>query len=330
MSSSPGPFSYFPNALSGGAGLASLPGASAADDHKVLVNAADTVAGYLADKIAAGQNVSLAVLTPGGNEKLEISAHDPLAKVTATDMTEDYLYPKFEAGTNIGISRLNPGGYEKIRIDNTAPDELVKVNASDTTSGFLAAKVVAGTNITLSVVNPSGNEQLQIAASHGPISGPFGQQSYDYTTANGASPIWQSGSSGSAVGTRGWAFIPNATATYTKMRIAVRQSGGSNLRLGIYDAAGNRLAQTARFSPVSNSILTANLTASVTLNGGTVYYMAYWSDDSTANIQYPVITGSDTTTTAPLLQVSDPNEMPSSIGSGLSTTQYRNWLMISG
>lgn len=332
MSSSPGPFSYFPNALSGGMGGASLPGASATDDHKVLVNASDTTAGYLAAKLAAGANVTLSVLNPGGNESLEISAHDPQVKVTATDTTPDYLYPKIQAGTGISKTRLNPGANEVLELACTvAPDDhKVLVNASDTTAGFLAAKVVAGTNISLTVLNPGANESIQVSASNGPISGPFGQQAYDYTTANMGSAITRTGIPGTdASGTRAWAFIPNATATYKKMRIAVRSTGGTILRLGIYSAARNLLASTATFAPVANSIITVNLSASVMLNGGDVYYMAYYSDDTTGNITFPVISGRDTSTTAPLLQLCDPNQMPGSMGTAFATTALRNWLMIS-
>lgn len=331
MSSSNGPFSYFPNALSNGsAAPVGLSGGSPTpDDHKVMVNATDTTPDYLDAKVVAGANITLDVLNPAGNAELEISAHDPQVKVNAADTTPDYLYPKLTAGPGISMSVLNPGANSSIEVSSTLDPDKVKVSAVDVLAEYLASKLTAGAGVTLTVLNPGATESIEISAAMGPISGPFGQQIYEYATANGSSPIWQTGSAGSAVGTRGWAFIPNATATYSRMRIAVRQLGGSNLRLGIYNSAGNRLAQTARFSPVSNSIITASLLAPVTLLGGAVYYMAYWSDDSTANITYPVITGRDSSTTSPLLQVSDPNEMPIVIGSGLATTSMRNWLMVS-
>src|SRR5258705_13287685 len=41
---------------------------------KVKVNVADKVANYLADKIAAGAGITLAVLNAGGDEQLQITA----------------------------------------------------------------------------------------------------------------------------------------------------------------------------------------------------------------------------------------------------------------
>lgn len=41
-------------------------------DHKVLASVADTTPGFLAGKLAAGANVVLTILAPGGDEKIEV------------------------------------------------------------------------------------------------------------------------------------------------------------------------------------------------------------------------------------------------------------------
>jgi hypothetical protein len=53
-------------------GTATAPVVSALAQQKVLVDASDTTPGYLADKLAAGGNITLSVLNVGGNEQLEI------------------------------------------------------------------------------------------------------------------------------------------------------------------------------------------------------------------------------------------------------------------
>ena len=45
------------------------------DDHKVLVSANDTTPGYLIEKLAAGFNIQLNILNPGGNEQVEIASN---------------------------------------------------------------------------------------------------------------------------------------------------------------------------------------------------------------------------------------------------------------
>lgn len=42
-------------------------------DHKVLVDGADTTPDYLLAKLSAGTGIALTVLTPGGNEQVQIS-----------------------------------------------------------------------------------------------------------------------------------------------------------------------------------------------------------------------------------------------------------------
>lgn len=163
------------------------------------------------------------------------------------------------------------------------------------------------------------------------VSSPFGQELFSYATSETEGAIGQNGTinNNPANGTRGFAFIPSGTVQINKMRVQITQTAASNMRLGIYDASGNRVAQTARFSPVLG-INTVSLAASVVLTGGTIYYMAYWTDDATANVRFKLLSGRSVGTAQPLDQRSDPNEMPVSIGSGLTNTQYRPWLQISG
>lgn len=164
-----------------------------------------------------------------------------------------------------------------------------------------------------------------------PLAAPYGQELFSYSVSETEGAIGQNGAlnATSSAGTRGFAFIPSGTVLLSKMRVQITQTTASNMRLGIYDASGNRVAQTARFSPVLG-INTVSLTVPATLTGGTLYYMAYWTDDTTANVRFKVLSGRSVSTAQPLDQRSDPNEMPASIGSGMTNTQYRPWLMISG
>lgn len=217
-----------------------------------------------------------------------------------------------------------------VAVSAPASDGKAKVSAVDTASGFLIDKMEAGSNVTLSKSNPAGNEKVRIDVSL-QISSPFGQELFPFTSTEVTSAITRTGSPASdASGTRAFAFVPLGTVTVAKMRVAIGNTGGSNMRLGIYDASGNRVAQTNRFAPVSGSILTVSLTASVVLAGGQMYYMAIWSDDTSGNLQTRNIDGRSTDTAAPLLQRCDPNEMPATIASGFAFTSLRPWLMISG
>ena len=304
----------------------------AAEDHKVAVSATDTTPNYLAPKLVAGAGATVSTLNPGANEQVQIVAvGDHKVLVDPSDTSAGFLGNKIIAGAGISVAVAFPGSNEAVQISATgAEDHKVAVSATDTTPNFLSPKLVAGTNVTLTTLNPGANEQIQIAASGGAVAGPFGQQSYDYTTANSDSAITRNGSPGTdASGTRAWAYIPNATATMNRMRIAIRNTGGSLLRLSLYDATGNRIAETAQFAPVSQSILSVVLMVPVSVTGGVVYYMAYWCNDTTGNLTFPVITGRSVSTANPLLQRSDPNDTPVSIGAGLTNTDIRNWLMAS-
>jgi len=66
-------------------GLFEFPGGSGSSSDKVRVSYSDTLAKFLGDKIAAGTNVTLTTLNPGGDEQLEINVPTS-SVVTGTDV----------------------------------------------------------------------------------------------------------------------------------------------------------------------------------------------------------------------------------------------------
>jgi hypothetical protein len=89
-----------------------------ADDHKVAVTAADTTPDYLAAKLAAGPGIALALVNPGANEHVRISATgaDERVKVSAADTTPGFLATKLVSDGTIDLTVLSPGGDEKLEI----------------------------------------------------------------------------------------------------------------------------------------------------------------------------------------------------------------------
>lgn len=133
-------------------------------DVKVKISAADTVADMLNPKISAGVGIATAILNPGGNEQLQISAPgsttDEKVNVSGADTTPDYLVNKISL-VNLSSAILNPGGDESFQITGDAPPYgLISIN--DSVKGYLGSKIVAGSGITTAVLNPGANEQLQI------------------------------------------------------------------------------------------------------------------------------------------------------------------------
>lgn len=90
------------------------------EDHKVLVDGTDETPGFLAEKIAAGPGIVVAVL-PGVDEKLQISAPgstiDEQVKINAADGAAGYLAAKLVAGTNVSLVVLPPLANETLRVD---------------------------------------------------------------------------------------------------------------------------------------------------------------------------------------------------------------------
>lgn len=208
----------------------------------------------------------------------------------------------------------------------SSSDRLVAATAADGAPGVLLDKLAAGDGIDLAA-GPGGSSV--VVSSMSPLASPYGQELYSYGIGETEGTIPRSTGGTDASGTRGFAFIPSGSVVIRRMRVAIRNVGGSWLRLGIYDAAGNLVSKTARFSPLPNAIVTSPLLADAPLVGGQVYYMAYWSDDSTGNIQFSLLSGRSVSTRS-LMQRCDPNEMPANIASGFQNTDLRPWLMVSG
>jgi hypothetical protein len=189
-------------------------------------------------------------------------------------------------------------------------------------------RLIAGANV--SFVDGGAGGTFQINASGGPIASPYAKELWPFATNETESAISQAGTgSGNNSGTRAFGFISEGTVTISQMVIWFSQVTGSNFRLGLYDAGANRIAQTNRFAPAVG-INVVPLIAPVILMGAMLYYMGLWTDDTTSNNRYLVLTGRSITTTSPNMQKSDPNEMPTTIGTALTNTALRPWMMISG
>ena len=189
-------------------------------------------------------------------------------------------------------------------------------------------RLVAGSNV--SFVDAGAGSTLTISAAGGPIASPYAKELWPFSTNETESAISQAGTgSGNNSGTRAFGFISEGTVTISQMVIWFSQVAGSNFRLGLYDSLSNRIAQTNRFSPVVG-INVVPLIAPVVLTGAMLYYMALWTDDTTSNNRYLVLSGRSITTTSPNMQKSDPNEMPTGIGTSFTNTALRPWIMISG
>lgn len=131
-----------------------------------------------------------------------------------------------------------------------------------------------------------------------------------------------------ASGWRGFANICPRDFIATRAGIAIRNIGGNWMRLGIFDDAGNRLGSTPRFPPVANSIVVAAFSTPVALKGSKGYYLAYWCDDTTGNLQFSVLSGRSTSNRSPLMQRNDPNEGATSISAAFAFTPLRPWLAV--
>lgn len=189
-------------------------------------------------------------------------------------------------------------------------------------------RLVAGANV--SFVDAGAGSTFTISASGGPIASPYAKELWPFATNETESAISQAGTgSGNNSGTRAFGFISEGTVTISQMVIWFSQVTGSNFRLGLYDAGANRIAQTNRFTPAVG-INVVPLIAPAILTGAMLYYMGLWTDDTTSNNRYLVLSGRSITTTSPNMQKSDPNEMPTTIGTALTNTALRPWMMISG
>ena len=100
-------------------GVPFIPGGSSSDEL-VKITAADTTAGYLGAKVAAGTGIQLTTTNPGANETLTIACTvvdlDVKVKVSANDTTAGFLNGKLVAGTGITFTENNDGGNETLTL----------------------------------------------------------------------------------------------------------------------------------------------------------------------------------------------------------------------
>ena len=91
-------------------------------DEKVKVDSSDIQAGYLEDKLMAGDNITITEEQTEGNKRLRISAEggggssDEKVKVDSSDIQAGYLEDKFVAGDNITITEEQTEGNKRLRI----------------------------------------------------------------------------------------------------------------------------------------------------------------------------------------------------------------------
>jgi len=133
------------------------------DDNRVRISNIDTIAEFLSDKLQAGANVTLNVVTDAqGNQIIQISAGgaalSAFVAVSAADLVPDYLNPKIVPGDGVQTAIVNPGGNEGIQIDAFGSS----VTAADTDIGYLNDKVTSGPGSTFTVENPGANENIRI------------------------------------------------------------------------------------------------------------------------------------------------------------------------
>jgi hypothetical protein len=125
-------------------GVPFIPGGSSSDEL-VKITAADTTAGYLGAKVAAGTGIQLTTTNPGANETLTIACTvvdlDVKVKVSANDTTAGFLNGKLVAGTGITFTENNDGGNETLTVTLGSHTHA----ASDITSGVLGTARLAST-----------------------------------------------------------------------------------------------------------------------------------------------------------------------------------------
>ena len=101
------------------------------------------------------------------------------------------------------------------------------------------------------------------------------------------------------------------------------------MRLGLFKGNGDLIQKTPQFIGANGIVAVHALLAPAQLMGSMPYYMGYWSDDLTANLQFRCVSGRSTSDTAPLMQRNDLNENAVNLGADNDMmTQYRPWLMV--
>ncbi len=126
--------------------------ASSSSAFKVKVDAADSTAGYLAAKLAAGANITLTILNVGGNEQIQINGAAPFTSPLTTKgdiFTYSTTNARIAVGTNgqlLSADSTQTTGLKWI----DSPDAsvtLADVSANSTTTPFSLYTMTSGVNV---------------------------------------------------------------------------------------------------------------------------------------------------------------------------------------
>lgn len=132
-----------------------------ANSTKIKITTSDTTPGFLWDKLAEGDGVTLTKQNAGANENIKISSVGGLVKVNSSDTTADYLATKLVEGQSIDLVVSTAPGAKTLTVKFSGE---VPVSSGDTTPNYLVSKILEGTGITVTKENVGANEDLKIAS----------------------------------------------------------------------------------------------------------------------------------------------------------------------
>jgi hypothetical protein len=148
--------------------------------------------------------------------------------------------------------------------------------------------LVAGAGITLAN-GPGGT--LEISAGGGPVSSDYGIATFEPALARSGLAIPNVNNGGAVLST--YIVIP-ASFICRNLSCLIKQTGGGNIILAIYSAAGALLARTAAAAPGATGIFSRPIAfdgagaalTQITLTGGTGYYLALWGNQAANGAQF--------------------------------------------
>ena len=168
----------------------------------VQVTTEDTTPSTLDEKVLVTTGMEKEVLTPGGDEKLQLSlvfgsaagticaGNDPrlaggnfgVVRVVSTDTTPAELNSKVEVTGGVLKTVVTPTGDAKLqlalqygtaagtvcegndpRLQDVSSGATVKITTADTAASVLNDKLVVATGLSKTTLNPGANEQMQLA-----------------------------------------------------------------------------------------------------------------------------------------------------------------------